>query len=190
MTKLHFIARREYPAAWAGTRTVLRIGEAMDAKTVEASRSVISVVALPRDSNHYGFVYGGTVMGLVDQAAYAAAIRHARQPVVTVCVDHLTFLRPIHIGDVITVRASVNYAGRTSMEVGVRVETERLETGAIEHVGSAYLTMVALDAQGTPTPVPPLALETTEDHRRFREAQERRTRQLARVGRAAETADG
>ena len=85
----------------------------MESKSVFASQSVLSVVALPRDSNHYGFVYGGTVMGLVNQAAYAAAIRHARQPVVTVCVDHLTFLRPIRIGNVITVKASVNYVGRT-----------------------------------------------------------------------------
>jgi len=158
----------------------------MDSKPVSASRSVISVVALPRDSNHYGFVYGGTVMGLVDQAAYAAAIRHARMPVVTVCVDHLTLLRSIHIGDVITVQASVNYVGRTSMEVGVCVTTERLATGEVEHVGSAYLTMVALDANSRPTPVPPLQLETAEDHRRFQEAQMRRQQQLARVGRTGQ----
>ncbi len=155
----------------------------MDAKPVSGSRSIISVVALPRDSNHYGFVYGGTVMGLVDQAAYAAAIRHARCPVVTVCVDHLTLLRSIHIGDVITVKASVNYVGRTSMEVGVRVETERMATGAVEHVGSAYLTMVAIGEDGRPVPVPPLLLETEDDRRRGEEAQCRRTHQLARVGR-------
>jgi acyl-CoA hydrolase len=160
----------------------------MQSKPVSASRAVISVVALPRDSNHYGYVYGGTVMSLVDQAAYTAAIRHARQAVVTVCVDHLTFLRPIHIGDVITVKASVNYAGRTSMEVGVRVETERLATGEIEHVGSGYLTMVALNAQGHPSPVPPLNSETPEDERRAHEALARRQRQLARVGRV-ESAD-
>lgn len=162
----------------------------MQAKPVSASRSVISVVALPRDSNHYGFVYGGTVMGLVDQAAYAAAIRHARTPVVTVCVDHLTFLRPIFIGDVITVKASVNYVGRTSIEVGVRVETERLATGEVEHVGSAYLTMVALDERGQPLPVPPLLPETETDQRRFLEAQERRARQLARAGRDEGAAHG
>ena len=158
----------------------------MKAKSVRNSHSIISVVALPRDSNHYGFVYGGTVMSLVDQAAYAAAIRHARQPVVTVCVDHLTFLRPIHIGDIITVKAAVNYAGHTSMEVGVRVETERLESGESEHVGSAYLTMVAMDAQGQPAPVPPLRPETSEELRRYAEAQQRRTHQLARVGRGEE----
>ena len=158
----------------------------MEPKTVSASRSVISIVALPRDSNHYGYVYGGAVMSLVDQAAYAAAIRHARMPVVTVCVDHLTFLKSIHIGDVITVRASVNYVGHSSMEVGVCVETERLATGAIEHVGSAYLTMVALDSEGHPVAVPPLLLETEEDHRRFQAAQQRKAQQLARVGRATE----
>ena len=161
----------------------------MEPKSVAASHSVLSVVALPRDSNHYGFVYGGTVMGLVDQAAYTAAIRHARQPVVTVSVDHLTFLRPIRIGDVINVKASVNYVGHTSMEVGVRIETERLTSGEVEHVGSGYLTMVALDQQGTPCPVPPLLLETADDARRFREAQQRRAHQLARMGRATEATD-
>ena len=158
----------------------------MDAKSVSASRSIISVVALPRDSNHYGTVYGGTVMGLVDQASYAAAIRHARRAVVTVAVDHMTFLLPIRIGDVITVKASVNYVGRTSMEIGVRIETERLDTGLVEHAGSAYLTMVAVDAQGKPTPVPPLKLDTDEDRRRFHEAQARRTHQLQRAGRPVE----
>lgn len=158
----------------------------MEPKPVSASRSTISVVALPRDSNHYGFVYGGTVMSLVDQAAYAAAIRHARQPVVTVCVDHLTFLKSIRIGDVITVKASVNYVGRTSMEVGVRIETERMTSGEVEHVGSAYITMVSLSPDGTPAPVPPLLLETDEDRCRFRQAQERRAEQLARAGRVKE----
>ena len=153
-------------------------------KPVSASRTVISVVALPRDSNHYGFVYGGTVMGLVDQAAYAAAIRHARQTVVTVCVEQITFLRRIYVGDVITMRAAVNYVGRTSMEVGVRIETERMRTGAVEHVGSAYVTMVALDADGTPIPVPPLELETDDDRRRRGEAAARRRTRVARVRRA------
>lgn len=122
-------------------------------------------------------------MSLVDQAAYAAAIRHARVPVVTVCVDHLTFLKHIHIGDVITVRASVNYVGNTSMEVGVRVETERMTTGVVEHVGSAYLTMVALGADGNPTVVSPLITETADEKRRQCEAGERRNYQLSLVGR-------
>jgi acyl-CoA hydrolase len=146
---------------------------------------VISVVALPRDSNHYGFVYGGTVMGLVDQAAYAAAIRHTRMTVVTACVEQITFLKRIQVGDVITVRASVNHVGRTSIEVGVRIETERMRTGEIEHVGSAYVTMVALDADGTPVPVPPLLLETDEDRRRYGAARERRRAREARLGRAS-----
>jgi acyl-CoA hydrolase len=152
-------------------------------KPVSASRTIISVVALPRESNHYGFVYGGTVMSLVDQAAYAAAIRHARQTVVTVSVDHMSFLKRIHVGDVITVRASVNFVGRTSMEVGVRIETERMTTGEVEHVGSAYVTMVALDAQGKPMPVPPLLCETEEDARRCCDAAERRRVRLTRAGR-------
>lgn len=153
------------------------------AKSVAESRTTLSVVALPRDSNQYGFVFGGTMMGLVDQAAYAAAIRHARMATVTVSVDHLTFLRSIHIGDVIIVKASVNYVGRTSMEVGVRLETERLATGQVEHVGSAYLTMVALDADGHPTPVPTLILETADDRRRECEGRQRRESRLLRLGR-------
>lgn len=161
----------------------------MQGKKASTTQSVISVVALPRDSNQYGYVYGGTVMSLVDQAAFAAAIRHARMPVVTVCVDHLTFLKHIHIGDVITVRASVNYVGNTSMEVGVRVETERMTTGVIEHVGSAYLTMVALDKDGKPAQVAPLIAETTDEIRRQNEAQERRAYQLSLVGRKTGTKD-
>lgn len=155
----------------------------MKSKLVINSATIISLVALPRDSNHYGFVYGGTVMGLVDQAAYAAAIRHARRTVVTVCMDQMTFLRPIYIGDIITVKASVNYVGRTSMEVGVRIETERLKTGEVEHVGSAYITMVALDENGKPCAVPELHPESCVEKRRFHEAQDRRELQLARAGR-------
>jgi len=155
----------------------------MDAKPVSASRSVLSMVAMPRDANQYNSVFGGVVMGLVDHAAYTAAIRHARATVVTVSVDHLTFLRPISVGDVIVVKASVNYVGRTSMEVGVRIETERLNTGEVEHVGSAYLTMVALDEYGKPTPVPPLLLETELDRCRHAAAEERRKWRLALVGR-------
>lgn len=158
----------------------------MQSKRVADSQSIISVVALPRDSNQYGYVFGGTVMSLVDQAAYAAAIRHARQAVVTVRVDHLTFLRPIHIGDIIIVKASINAVGRTSMEVGVRVETERLNTGTLEHVGSAYLTMVALTPEGEPSAVPGLVLETEEERRRHREAHQRRQARLAQCGRTAE----
>ncbi len=149
-------------------------------KPVSNTLSTISVVALPRDTNHYGVVYGGTVMGLVDQAAYCAAIRHARCAVVTVCVEELSLLRAIHIGDVITVKASVNYVGNTSMIVGVRIETEKMVTGEIEHVGSAYITMVAIDENGKPTVIPKLILENDTDKRRFEEAKERKSKQLKR----------
>ncbi len=154
----------------------------LPAKPVSNTRSTISVVALPRDSNHYGVVYGGTVMSLVDQAAYCAAIRHTRCAVVTVCVEELSLLRAIHIGDVITVLASVNYVGNTSMIVGVRIETEKMVTGVIEHVGSAYITMVAIDENGKPTIIPKLILENDIDKRRFEEARMRKLKQLARSG--------
>jgi acyl-CoA hydrolase len=131
------------------------------------------------DANSAGFIHGGTVMKLCDEAAGLAAIRHARQRVVTAAVDRLTFLHPVHVGDVLTLSASVNAAWRTSMEVGVRVEAEDPLSGDTRHTSSAYLTMVAVDDQGRATEVPPLAAETATARRREREAQLRRATRLA-----------
>jgi acyl-CoA hydrolase len=131
------------------------------------------------DTNHAGFVHGGTVMKLCDEAAGLAAIRHSRCRVVTGGVDRMTFLEPVELGDLVTFRASVNAVWRTSMEVGVRVEAERPETGERRHTSSAYLTLVAVDEEGRPTPVPPLEASGPEEMRREREAQTRRDNRLA-----------
>lgn len=131
------------------------------------------------DANAAGSIHGGTIMKLVDEAAGLAAIRHSHARVVTAAVDRMTFLVPINIGDLVTFRSRVNAAWRTSMEVGVRVEAENPRTGEITHTNSAYLTMVALDADGNPTQVPPLEIATPGDERRAREAELRRSNRLA-----------
>jgi acyl-CoA hydrolase len=117
-------------------------------------------------------------MKLIDTAAGAAAIKHSHSNCVTASVDRLDFHNPVFIGDLVTLRASITYTGKSSMEVGVRVESQNLLTGETRHTVSAYLTLVALDKSGKPTPVPQLILETTEDQRRNREAQARRETRL------------
>jgi acyl-CoA hydrolase len=131
------------------------------------------------DANSAGHIHGGTVMKLCDEAAGLAAIRHARQRVVTAAVDRVTFLHPVYVGEVLTLSASVNAVWRTSMEVGVRVEAENPFTGDSRHTSSAYLTMVAIDDQGRPQPVPPFVAESATEQRREREAQLRRANRLA-----------
>ena len=133
----------------------------------------------PTDANNAGFVHGGTVMKLADEAAGIAAIRHCRQRVVTGGVDRMTFLEPVHVGDLLRLNATVNAVWRTSMEVGVRVETENPRTGIVRHTNTAYLTMVAVDEHGRPAPVPPLLVSTATEERRHREAQVRRRNRLA-----------
>ena len=151
----------------------------MQGKTVRESASEYSDLALPNDANALGHVLGGKVMHLVDLAGAMAAIRHARCPVVTASFDHMNFLYPVRIGQLIILRSSVNRVFRTSMEVGVRVLVEDLIAGMQQHTSSAYLTFVALDGQGKPMPVPPVIPETEEEKRRFREAGERREYRLA-----------
>ena len=133
----------------------------------------------PQHANTAGNVHGGTIMKLCDEVAGIAAVRHSGRRVVTAAMDRMTFLHPVYVGDLVTVRGSVNAAWRTSMEVGVRVESENVRTGETVHTCSAYLTMVGLDQDGEPTPVPPVAPESPEDHRRAREAQLRRDTRLA-----------
>lgn len=146
---------------------------------VRESVSEYSEFALPTDANTFGNVLGGKVMHLVDIAAAIAAVRHARCPVVTASIDQMSFLHPVHIGQLIVLRSSVNRAFRTSMEVGVRVHVENLLTGHIRHTSSAYLTFVAIDQNGSRVPVPPVIPETDEEKRRYREAEERRANRLA-----------
>lgn len=131
------------------------------------------------DANSAGFIHGGTVMKLVDEAAGVAAVKHSRQRVVTASVGQMTFMHPVHIGELLTLSASVNAAWHTSMEVGVRVEAENPRTGEIRHTNSAYLTLVAVDDEGRPIEVPPLRPESAEEERRQREAELRRRNRLA-----------
>lgn len=151
----------------------------LEGKTVRESVSEYSEIALPNDANGLGAVLGGKVMHLVDLAAAMAAMRHARTPVVTASVDSFQFLHPVHPGELIVLRSSVNRVFRTSMEVGVYVTTENLLTGSCLHTCSAYLTFVSLDRNGRATPVAPVIPETEEDKRRYREAGERREYRLA-----------
>ncbi len=151
----------------------------MEGKPVRDSLSEYSEIALPNDANGLGNVLGGKVMHLVDLAAAMAALRHARNPVVTASVDSLHFLHPVRIGQLIVLRSSVNRVFRTSMEIGVKVETEDLLKGVKLHTCSAYLTFVAVDQNGKAVAVPPVIPETEEEQRRYRQAGERREYRLA-----------
>jgi acyl-CoA hydrolase len=133
----------------------------------------------PTDANTAGNVHGGHIMRMCDEVAGIAAIRHSGCPVVTAGMDRMTFQHPVLVGNLVTVRACVNAAWRTSMEVGVRVVSENIRTGECLHTSTAYLTMVALDDGGRPTEVSPLAPETPDEQRRQREAQVRRDNRLA-----------
>jgi uncharacterized protein (TIGR00369 family) len=151
----------------------------MEGKRVRESSAVMAQQMNPQDTNPAGNVHGGVIMKLIDTAAGAVAVRHARSNAVTASIDRLDFHNPIFIGDFVTIRASLNLVGRTSMEVGVRVESENLITGERRHTASAYLTFVALDKDGRPTPLPQLILETDDEKRRNREAKARRETRLA-----------
>ena len=147
-------------------------------RTVRESMSELSELALPNDANPLGNLLGGKVMHLVDLAASLAAVRHARRPCVTVSIDHMNFLHPVHIGQLLVMRSCVNRAFRTSMEVGVKVIVEDLRTGELRHTSSAYLTFVALDDEGKRIAVPPVIPETDDEIRRYEEAGKRREYRL------------
>jgi acyl-CoA hydrolase len=152
----------------------------MEPRAVGESRSELVQWMGPSDANASGFVHGGTVMKLCDEAAATAAIRHARSRAVPAAVDRMTFLQPVHVGDLLTLQASVNAVWRTSMEVGVRVCSEDPVSGDVRHTNSAYITMVAVDEGGRPIAViPPLRCESPDEDRREREAQVRRANRLA-----------
>ena len=148
-------------------------------KTVAESRVELTQLMEATDVNIAGTVHGGVVMRLVDTAAGLAAVRHARGLAVTVAIDEMTFREPVHIGDLLVLKATVNEVGTTSMECGVRVEAHDVVTGEVRHVNTAYLVYVAVDEDGRPRPVPPLVAETDEERRRQREATLRRRARLA-----------
>jgi acyl-CoA hydrolase len=151
----------------------------MEGKPAAESRSTLVRWMGIGDANSAGFVHGGVVMKLCDEAAGVAAIRHCGRRIVTAGMDRMTFLEPVNIGELLTCSATVNAAWRTSMEVGVRVEAENPRSGERRHTSTAYLTMVALDEDGRPTPVPAVIAASDDEVRRQREAEVRRRNRLA-----------
>jgi len=136
------------------------------------------MLMMPHHENVLGHVFGGVVLSMIDTTAAVSAMRHARLPCVTVSVDRVDFREPIHIGELLTMKASVNFVGTTSMEVGVRVETENILTGERRHTNSCYITFVAIGGDGRPVKVAPITPESPAEKRRYAAAQERRRRRL------------
>jgi acyl-CoA hydrolase len=151
----------------------------MDGKPPRLSHATIAELMMPHMANVLGNVHGGVLLGMMDRVAAVAAIRHAQRTCVTVSVDGVAFREPIHVGELVTMHASVNYAHRTSLEVGVRVESENVLTGVRRHTNSCYLTFVAIDENGRPVPVPPVLPETDEEQQRFAAAEARRAQRIA-----------
>lgn len=146
----------------------------VDSRPARESEVVMSQLMMPQHANPSGDIHGGVVLQLLDQAAGVAAVRHCRMRVVTARLDQMNFLQPVYVGNLLTIKASVNAVGTTSLEVGARVEAEDLKTGDCWHVASAYLVFVALNDEHRPTRVPRLLAETPSEERRMREAAQRR----------------
>lgn len=139
----------------------------MKYKNIEASQVVMTQLMLPSHSNFSGFIHGGYILNLMDQVAFACASKHSENYCVTASVNMVDFLNPIEVGDLLTLKASINYTGRTSMVVGLRVESENIKKGLIKHCNSSYFTMVAKDNNGKSVPVPGLILNSEQSIRRF-----------------------
>ncbi len=148
--------------------------ESIRPKKPSESTAVITELMMPHQVNNLGHVFGGELLSMVDRAAAVSAMRHAGGPCVTVSIDRVDFKEPIYTGELVTCSARVNFVGRTSMEVGVRVEAENLITGVKRHTNTCLLTFVAIDERHRPRPVPPLDISDPEDARRFREGKRRR----------------
>jgi len=153
----------------------------LDIKTVADSRVEIAQVMYPEHANPAGNVHGGHILKLVDQAAAIVASRHTHQNVVTASVDRMDFISPVFVGNLVFAQASLNYVSRSSMEIGVRIEAECLKTGTLTHVGSAYLTFVALNDDDKPIEVNELIPETVDEKRRFEEGKKRRDTRIALI---------
>ncbi|MHB1311771.1 MAG: acyl-CoA thioesterase [Gemmatimonadaceae bacterium] len=147
-------------------------------RRVRDSAHESSALMMPQDANLLGNVFGGVVLAMMDKTAAVCAFRHARAVCVTASIDRVDFREPIHVGELLLMKASVNFAGRTSMEVGVRVDAEDLLTGSRRHTNSCYLTFVAVDGNGHPVGIPGLAPETPDERRRYEAARARRARRL------------
>ncbi len=134
----------------------------------------MTVLMTPDKANFSGNVHGGTLLKYLDEVAYACASRYAGQYVVTLSVDQVTFRQPVHVGELVTFLASVNYTGTTSMEIGIKVITEDIRSKSVRHTNSCFFTMVAIDEAGQPAPVPALQPQSTDEKRRFAQARQRR----------------
>lgn len=157
------------------------MGEVPGARVMSETRLSLSHITAQNETNLLGTVHGGVVMTLVDSVAGVVAARHSGGPAVTASMDEMVFLVPVRVGDVVHFSAQVNWTGRSSMEIGVRITADRWDSvGPQVHVASAYLVFVAVDAEGKPRVVPQVVPETDEDRRRLREAEIRRTHRLAR----------
>lgn len=153
----------------------------VEGKPPRLSHTTIAEVMMPHMANLLGNVHGGVLLGMMDRVAAVSAIRHAQRTCVTVSVDRVHFREPIHLGELVTMHASVNYSHRTSIECGVRVEAENLITGVKRHTNSSYLTFVAIDENGRPVPVPPVVPETDEEKQRFQAGELRRQQRIAEI---------
>lgn len=147
-------------------------------KPVRDSWHETSELMMPQHANNLGHVFGGVMLAMMDKAAAIAALRHCRTSVVTASIDRVDFREPIHLGDLVVMKASVNFVGKTSMEVGVRVEAEELLSGHRRHTNSCYLTFVAVDRNGRPIEIPGVLPETPDEKRRYQAAEQRRKRRL------------
>jgi len=142
----------------------------MDPRPVSHSKTTITELMIPSYANFGGKIHGGILLSMMDKVAYACASKHAGTYCVTVSVDKVEFLQPVEVGELVALKASVNYVGRTSLIVGIRVESENVKTGMIKHTNSCYFTMVAKGDDNKPQQVPELVLENVEDIKRFIEA--------------------
>ena len=149
-------------------------------RRVKDSEVTLAILMLPANANPLGSIHGGVIMQHVDEAGGLAAVRHCRMRAVTVHIDDMSFLSPVHVGDLVLFKASINDVGRTSLEVGVRVEAENLMSGEVRHISTAFIVYVALDEEGRPTPVPPLIVETEQERKRQAAARVRREFRLRR----------
>lgn len=142
----------------------------MESRPVKYSQTTITELMIPSYANFGGKIHGGTLLSLMDKVAYAAASKHAGTYCVTVTVDKVEFLQPVEVGELVSMHASVNYVGRTSLVVGIRVESQNIKTGKVKHTNSSFFTMVAKGDDDKPAVVPELILENKEDVKRFIEA--------------------
>ena len=152
----------------------MTVSDNVPAKSVAYSRTTLTELMIPAYANFGGKIHGGTLLSLMDKVAYACAAKHAGEYCVTVSVDGVNFRQPVEVGELVSLMASVNYVGRTSLVIGIKVIAENVKTGVVKHTNTSYFTMVAKNDAGVPTPVPPLLLETPDDARRFLEAMKRK----------------